>query len=417
LSEIVITSACASGSCSTTSTDAGSCTAVSASSFSYGGIVGWHSTPQLSTANTYGALSASSSDRGDDIFDGSISTWGAAGSTYRSANSQAGGMEIYFAAPLAVKAYTAYCIFQNAHDINTTCYSSGSYDLAEFNAQYYDGSAWQNASTWTGDSNGPLQVSIAGTHYSQHWRFYQSASITAHVGGDAALHLSEIVITSACTAGASLAVTQPAHAFDFRGCTAGSTINDQIGSLTATPQNSPACSSAGATFVYTSSQYFDITDFSWGGPISVEVYASFTATAGGHPRAFYSGSDTETDAIMYYMTGSSGTGLFRFNEHGNVEAAGGSLGDNGWHHAVMVLSGSSMTGYIDGVQAATATITAPTSKTRTSNLVGCGRYGSSINGCMSGSVAYVRVWNAGLAASDVTALYGARNSSISSWAR
>jgi len=65
------------------------------------------------------------------------------------------------------------------------------------------------------------------------------------------------------------------HDFDFRGCTTGVAITDAF-SLVATPFNDPTCSSVGMYFNGVN-QYLAITNWNWGGAISIEAFVNYQA--------------------------------------------------------------------------------------------------------------------------------------------
>jgi hypothetical protein len=216
--------------------------------------------------------------------------------------------------------------------------------------------------------------------------------------------------TTCCEAISVAGSIGPSHAWDFRGCTTGTAVADAYGTEMATPQNGPTCSSEGVTFDG-NSQYMDIDDFSWGGSVSVETYAKWTTGSSAHTRAFYFGSDSESDCIKVYN--SDGVAVFRVKDDAgaNVEAtsSGNTLVDDQFHHLVMVIDGTTVKGYVDGAEVATETIGAEMPVgARTSNFIGCGRYGTVINGCMTGTVGYTRMFAKALSDSEVSELYNAR---------
>ncbi len=85
------------------------------------------------------------------------------------------------------------------------------------------------------------------------------------------------------------AVNIPDHTFDFRGCSDGSTTADldlkglNLG-LVATAINGASCSAYGMSFDGVN-DYVDLSDWSWGGTQSWEVYAKFT-TLSSYTRVF-----------------------------------------------------------------------------------------------------------------------------------
>ena len=101
---------------------------------------------------------------------------------------------------------------------------------------------------------------------------------------------------------AIIGVSTPTHEWDFRGCTTGSTTLDTYSTtLVATPFNGPTCSSSGMTFSG-SSQYVQLTSYSWGGLTSLETYAVYTLAAAYSPLIFF-GSGAPYDNLMITTVG------------------------------------------------------------------------------------------------------------------
>ena len=114
-----------------------------------------------------------------------------------------------------------------------------------------------------------------------------------------------LIFFSCCSTNA--ATPQASHTFDFRACSKGSNVEDSISTnlnLVATPVNSPDCDGEGVHLDPGSTQYLDLTPYSFGGSTSFEVLVKFTAY-NYQSHIFDFGDGQFDDNVYLYNYGSS----------------------------------------------------------------------------------------------------------------
>ncbi|GMH73473.1 hypothetical protein TrST_g4716 [Triparma strigata] len=199
------------------------------------------------------------------------------------------------------------------------------------------------------------------------------------------------------------------HFWDFRGCTTGGTVTDNIaGDLVATPVNGPVCGADGLR-LDGNNDYADIDDWEWGGTTSIEVYVKYDSF-NDYSRVFDFSNGAGSDNVLLYNYGTTSTIRWEVKQGSTGKWFSTSNWDSStWTHAVVTVSGTTMKIYKNGALAGTMTDGhEPNVLTRTQNWLGRSAWAS--DGYFDGTIAYVKVWHGvELTDSDASTLYSNRD--------
>ena len=187
------------------------------------------------------------------------------------------------------------------------------------------------------------------------------------------------------------------HDFDLRACTVGSIVADSYWpsmALVVTPHNFPTCSATGMTFNGLN-QYAQVTSWSWGGTVSIEVYASV--------RDFYhasrifdfgGGEGCNNVSLSYLNTAQSSFPYYLYPE--NIEAQYTTSSPfwvlQAYVHAVLTIDAKVITLYRNGSQFASV-VNGATPATLTRSAQYLARSSKSQDFFANITLAYVRIYN------------------------
>ncbi|GMH51735.1 hypothetical protein TrST_g11026 [Triparma strigata] len=206
------------------------------------------------------------------------------------------------------------------------------------------------------------------------------------------------------------------HFWDFRGaCSEDLPATDSIaGDLVATPLHGSTCGDDGVN-LDGNSNYADIDDWEWGGPVSIEVYVKYNSF-NGYSRVFDFSNGVDSDNVLLSNFGTSSAILWSARQGNTQKLLSTSNFDSStWTHVVVTVLDTTMKIYKNGVLAGTKTDGwEPKVLTRSQHWLGRSAWPS--DGYFEGTIAYVKMWHGvELQQSDVTDLYAPHNTAHHFW--